>query len=92
MNVEELRSIFAGWNAQALAASGIEFRESTDPAFDPYSDDYRVIYEAAFVPAALDKGRIEFWLTDTGHVAVGIERYDRIVRRLELRGACVTAS
>jgi hypothetical protein len=44
-----------------------------------------VIYEASFEPTTLDKARIEFWVTDSGHVAVGIETYERIVQRLGLR-------
>jgi hypothetical protein len=52
-----------------------------------------VVYEASFEPAALDKARIEFWLTDTGHVAVGVETYERVAlrlgRRLARRGFAV---
>lgn len=84
MLVEELRSVFDGWNAQDLSGRGIEFKETYNPEFDP-NDDYRVIYEASFEPTTLDKARIEFWITDAGHVAVGIETYERIVQRLGLR-------
>lgn len=84
MLVEELRSVLSSWATRDLSAWGIDFRESSDPKFDP-NDDYRVIYEASFEPAVLDKARIEFWVTDSGHVAVGIETYERIVQRLGLR-------
>src|SRR5258708_37108090 len=84
MLVEELRSVLSSWATRDLSAWGIDFRESSDPKFDP-NDDYRVIYEASFEPTTLDKARIEFWVTDSGHVAVGIETYERIVQRLGLR-------
>lgn len=84
MLVNELKSIFADWKAQDLLAAGVAFKESSDPIFDP-SDDYRVTYTATFEPDTLEKASMEFWVTDTGHVAVGIETYDRIVRRLGLK-------
>jgi hypothetical protein len=84
MLVDEVKSVFAAWKAQDLLAAGIEFRESSNPTFDP-NDDYRVIYEATFEPDNLEKARLEFWLTDTGHVAVGFETYERIIQRLELK-------
>jgi hypothetical protein len=84
MLVDEVKSVFADWKAQDLLAARIEFRESSDPTFDP-NDDYRMIYEVTFEPDNLEKARIEFWVTDTGHVAVGIETYERIVRRLGLK-------
>ena len=84
MLVQEMKSVFASWKAQDLLAAGIRFRESSDPAFDPHSD-YQVIYEASFEPNTLNKARLEFGLTDAGHVLVGVETYDRIARRLGLR-------
>jgi hypothetical protein len=85
MVVEELRSIFDAWKVQDLSQHGIQFKETYTSEFDP-NDDYRVIYEALFEPMMLDKARIEFWLTDLGHVAVGIETYGRVVQRLEGKG------
>jgi hypothetical protein len=82
MTVDDLKSIAGRWSTQDLLSAGIEFTESFSPTFDPHQDDYRVIYQASFEPVALDKPRIEFWITDTGHVAVGIETYERISRRL----------
>jgi hypothetical protein len=83
MIVDDLRSVFSGWKAEDLVAAGVTFKESFDPPFDPHYD-YRMIYEASFDPAALDQARIEFWVTDTGHVAVGIETYERILTRTGL--------
>jgi hypothetical protein len=83
VTVDDLKSI-VGMRATDLLSFGLEFKESFSPEFDP-SNDYRVVYEAVFEPTALDKARIEFWVTDSGYVAVGIETYKRIVRRLELR-------
>ncbi|MCC8429680.1 hypothetical protein LJ725_11940 [Reyranella aquatilis] len=45
-------------------------------------DDYRVVYEVSFEPEKLYKARLEFWLTDSGHVSVGVETYTRLARRL----------
>lgn len=84
MDIEEVRSIFATRKIEDLHAAGIEFKESFDPPFDS-NDDYRVVYEATFEPKSLDKARLEFGVTDTGHVAVGVETYERIGRRLGLK-------
>jgi hypothetical protein len=83
MLVENVKSIFSAWNPETLSAAGINFKETSDPTLHP-NDDYRVIYEASFEPNALDKARIEFWVTDTGHVAIGIETYERITKRTRL--------
>jgi hypothetical protein len=83
-NADDIRSVFADWKAQELLAARIKLKESSDPISDP-NDNYHVTYSATFEPDMLDKARIEIWVTDTGHVAVGIETYDRIVRRLGLR-------
>jgi hypothetical protein len=83
MLVNEAKSIFSAWSPERLAAAGISFRETLNPV--PHrGDDYRVIYEAVFEPNVLDKARIEFWVTDTGHVAVGVEKYERIRKRTGL--------
>jgi hypothetical protein len=83
MIVDDLRSVFSRWKTEDLVAAGVTFRESFNPPFDPH-DDYRVIYEASFEPLALDQARMEFWVTETGHVAVGIESYQRILARTGL--------
>ena len=84
MLIEEVRFVFSEWNVEFLSATGIAFIESLDPPVDPNAD-YRVVYKASFEPIALNKARIEFWLSDSGHVAVGIETYERIARRLRQR-------
>jgi hypothetical protein len=81
---DNLKSVFSEWNAEKLLDAGIVFRESINPPVDPYAD-YRVIYEAWFEPAALDRAGIQFGLTDSGYIAVGIERYERILVRTGLR-------
>jgi hypothetical protein len=80
MTVEELKSVFLRWKAEDLSLAGIEFQERDSPPFNPH-DDYRVVYEASFEPSVLDRAMIEFWITSASHVAVGIERYDRIAKR-----------
>ena len=61
----------------------ISFRESFPTTHD-LQDDYRVIYEAIFEPQALDKARIEVWLTDKGNIAFGFETRQRIAARLSV--------
>jgi hypothetical protein len=84
MLVDDLKSLFSQWNPEKLLAAGIVFKESFNPPVDPHYD-YRMIYEASFEPAALDKAWIQFSLTDSGYVAVGIERYERVLARTGLR-------
>jgi hypothetical protein len=83
MLVDEAKSVFCAWSPERLSAAGVSFRESLN-SVPGRGDDYRVIYEAVFEPNVLDKARIEFWVTDTGHVAVGIERYERLQKRTGL--------
>ena len=83
MLVEEAKSIFSGWKRETLSAAGVNFSETADPVFHR-SDDYKVIYEASFEPNVLDKARVELWVTDIGHVAIGIETYERILKRTGL--------
>ncbi len=85
--MRKVRSIFATRKIEDLHEAGIEFKEFFDPPFDT-NDDYRVVYEASFEPNTLEKARLEFWVTDTGHVAVGVETYERISRRLGLKSIC----
>jgi hypothetical protein len=83
MLVDEAKSIFSEWSQERLSGAGVSFRETLNPV--PHrGDDYRVVYEAVFEPSVLDKARIEFWFTDTGHVAVGVEKYERIRQRTGL--------
>ena len=48
----------------------------------PPEEEYGVVYEVVFEPAELDSARLEFWFTETGGVAVGVETRERIGRRL----------
>ena len=84
MNVEEVRSIFGAWKKDKLLAAGIVLRESFDPPFDP-QDDYRIVYEVWLESSTLDKAYINFAVTDTGYVAVGIETYARILERTSFK-------
>ena len=84
MLLEDLRAILARWSGEDLAAASISFQETTSRQFDA-NDDYQVVYKARFEPARLDRARIEIWATDTGHVAVGVETFGRVIQQLELR-------
>lgn len=84
MVTEEIRSIFADWTPVDFAARGIVFKENFEPNYNPRQDDYRVVYEVSFEPEQLYKAQLEFSLTDSGHVSVGIETYARLARRLSL--------
>lgn len=53
--------------------------ETYGPANEPYAD-YRVAYEAVVEPMALDQLRIEFWVTEDGAVAVGLENRGRVAK------------
>jgi hypothetical protein len=84
MNVEDVRSVFGNWRKEDLLAAGIKLKESFDPPFDRHYD-YRMVYEVWLEPSSLDKAAINFAITDTGHVAVGIETYERVVERTALK-------
>jgi hypothetical protein len=84
MLIKEIKSVFAIWTEEALVHAGIQFKESFEPPLDPHYD-YRFIYQASFDPAALDKASIEFWVSETGYVAIGVESYERIRRRTGLK-------
>ncbi len=84
MNVEDVRSVPGTWSKEQLLAAGIKLKESFDPPFDRHYD-YRIIYEVWLEPSTLDKAFINFAVTDTGHVAVGIETYERLLERTALK-------
>jgi len=83
ISIENLRQELKKW----LLAKGlvsVDFREVTDPAYDP-QDDYRVVYEAHFLPEATQQARLEIHLTDDGYVGIGFETRQRVANRLRVR-------
>jgi len=84
MTLDELKSVVAPWRDLSFSAVGVTLRDRINPPMDPH-DDYRVIHEVLIEPAALDKMRMEIWLTASGHVAVGMETRDRVAQRLGSR-------
>jgi hypothetical protein len=76
-----LKSFLQEW-AEATA-SAIGLQEDLAPTNDP-NDSYVLSYRAVIEPTALDRCRVEIWLTDTGHVAVGLEKWQRLASRLGL--------
>jgi len=63
----------------------VDFIENTNPNPDPNSR-FVVTYEAAFEPKALDRMRIEIWVTSLGEIAIGLETKGRIAARLGIKG------
>jgi hypothetical protein len=83
MNIDDVKSVVAAWRTKDLSAIGIKFEETYNP-YDPTPyPDYKVDYECSFEPINLEKARVEFWVAGES-VAVGIEYYDRILKRTGL--------
>lgn len=66
------------------AYQSIELVENFKPENDEHAD-YKVLYEAQFRPPSLDKVYIEIWLAENGKLGVGIERYERVAKRMKIR-------
>ena len=81
--LQHLLKSFLRDRAEATGAA-ISFQEDPSPTSDP-ADSYALSYSAVIEPTSLDRCRIEIWLTDTGHVAAGIEKWRRLADRLKLR-------
>lgn len=79
MFVERIASEFRSFAAR-YDRSDILFGERYPREHDQ-RNDYNVIYEAYFEPASESKARIEFWVTDSDCLAVGIETYQRVNAR-----------
>ena len=84
MTPEEIEAAILRWRSGRPRWLDVEFREAHSPGRGR-GDDYNVSYEAVFEPTALDKARLELWVTDTGYTAVGFESYDRLIQRLKVR-------
>jgi hypothetical protein len=84
-SLAQFRGALTQWFPHTGASDHVAFREVIEPPEDP-TDDYRVVYEATFEPASLDKARMETWLTDDGYVSVGLETRARIAKRLGVPG------
>lgn len=77
---ERVRAWLAARNPE-----GVVFEERFDPEAEPV-EGYRVAYEATFTPASLTRARVEVWVTDSGFVAFGFDRWKRVAERLGRRG------
>jgi hypothetical protein len=84
MTIDDLQLVLEPWKALVGSLTDVSFRERRDPPIG-VGDDYRVAYELAIEPTVLDKARVELWLTDSGHVAVGVESYERVAQRLNVK-------
>lgn len=80
---ERARKLLSEWFAKRHA-SGVTFREHTDPPQDPVGS-YAVAYEAIFEPQSLEHARVEVWITTKAEVAIGFERTSRVSKRLGVR-------
>jgi hypothetical protein len=78
----DAHALLSNWY-RTKGSSDVSFQESFPSARDP-ADSYKVVYEAVFEPRALDKARIEIWLTDEGNVAFGFETRQRLAARLSV--------
>lgn len=78
-----LHSALDAWFAKC-GARGVSFVPVFDPPVDPL-EDYVVVYEARFEPQSLDRARVELWLTNDGYIALGLERRERVAKRLGIR-------
>jgi hypothetical protein len=83
MSIKNLSQELKKWlSAKGLVS--VDFQEATDLAFDP-QDDYRVVYQAEFLPKAPQQARLEVHLTDKGNVGIGFESRQRVANRLGVR-------
>lgn len=83
ISIENLSQELKKWlSAKGLVS--VDFQEATDLAYDP-QDDYRVVYQAEFLPEAPRQARLEIHLTDDGYVGIGFETRQRIAIRLGVR-------
>jgi hypothetical protein len=83
ISIENLSQELKKW----LLAKGfvsVDFQEATDLAYD-LQDDYRVVYQAEFLPDAPQQARLEVHLTDDGYVGIGFETRQRVANRLGIR-------
>lgn len=78
-----VRAFLVPWQQRALR-DGLLCRENLAPDNEPAAD-FQVVYEAVLKPPALDRVRIELWVTEEGHVGVGLERWSRAARRIGSR-------
>jgi hypothetical protein len=84
-SVDQVRTALTNWFRNVGASGQVAFREASDPPADPY-DDYVVVYKATFEPVDLEMARMEIWQTAKGNVALGLEKRDRIAKRLGVKG------
>lgn len=82
-SLQHLRVVLTDWFKQRQPAT-VQFIESTKPQEDPDSR-YTVVYEAVFEPSTLDRFRAEIWATTDGEIAVGLEKRNRIAKRLGVK-------
>jgi hypothetical protein len=64
----------------------ISFSEDKNPLEKPTAD-YRVVYEARFIPDSTAQARLDLALTDGGFVGVGLETRQRVAERLKVRNS-----
>lgn len=77
------REFFGDWASKRKLTS-VAVVHNDSPAADADSR-YLVVYEVAFQPSDPEMAQLEFWITDTGEIGVGFERWHRIAERLGAR-------
>jgi hypothetical protein len=64
----------------------VEVLQDHSPRYAPeIGDDYRLIWEITFTPLSLSKAYLKVSVSENGNPAVGIEKWQRIATRLDLR-------
>lgn len=80
LNSSEVHAFLKTW-FDGLDAKDIQLIENFNPTKDPDAS-YEVTYEAKFEPTALDKARLEIWVTEKGEIGFGFESYSRLGQRI----------
>lgn len=82
LNFSEVHSFLKTW-FDDLGAKDIQLIENFNPTKDPNAS-YVATYEAKFEPSALNKARLEIWVTEKGEIGFGFESYSRLGRRINM--------
>lgn len=83
IQVASLQLALRSWlNERGL--SSVTFKEGAN-AQDGQYDDYKVVYEARFIPESISQAGLDLMLTDEGLLGVGLETRQRVSERLKVR-------
>ena len=80
-SAEEIRGALTE-HVKLRSYRNIVFRENLNPSHEPRLDDYRVTYEAEFVPRDLMHAYIKLVVSEDGKCGVGVETRARVAERV----------